>query len=233
MGRRDDSLPQPQPGSRGNGMRKLSPVVLRAWTLPLIVAALALPITGAVLLGGPQAGLAAGAAVAATIVFLAVRAKYDEPIEVAPSEDERYHVLVVVTEAADDPRTAGAIAAAAARGTRQAGLEPEVLVLAPALNRSVAHWLSDLRGARMAAQKRLALSLASLAAARLDARGQVGDTDPVQAVEDTLASFPAQEVIFVTGSDQREDEIDELRRRLDRPLTHLVANGVEPSAARR
>ena len=43
-------------------------------------------------------------------------------------------------------------------------------------------------------------SLATLAAADLDARGEVGDSDPVQAVEDTLRSFPAQEVVFVTGA---------------------------------
>lgn len=212
-------------------MRKLSPVALPSWTLPLIVAALALPIIGAVLLGGPQAGLAAGALVAATIIVLAVRAKYDEPIEVAPTDDDRYHLLVVVTEAADEPGATETIAAAATRGSREGSREPDVLVLAPALNRRVAHWLSDLRGARMAAQERLALSLAAMAAARLDARGQVGDTDPVQAVEDTLASFPAQEVIFVTGPDGRGDEIEELRRRLDRPLTHLVAGRSEPSAA--
>jgi hypothetical protein len=43
----------------------------------------------------------------------------------------------------------------------------------------------------------------------------------VQAVEDTLASFPAQEVVFVTGADE-EKEVGEVRRRLDRPLRHLV-----------
>jgi hypothetical protein len=196
-------------------MRKLTPVVLRPWTLPLIVMAVIVPITGAVLLAGPAAAFAAGAAVATAILVIAARARYDEPIEVARATDSRYHVLVVVTEPAAEPATVEAIASAASAP------DAEVLVLAPALNRRLSHWLSDLRGARLEAQERLAVSVAALAAAHVEATGTVGDTDPVQAVEDTLASFPAQEVIFVTG-DGREREVAEVRRRLDRPLRHLV-----------
>jgi len=204
-------------------LRKLTPVELPPWTLPLIVLAVIVPIVGAVFLAGPGGGFIAGAAVAAAILVLAARARYDEPIEVASATDPRYHLLVVVTEPAADPPAVEAIAAAAARG---AGAGPEagteVLVLAPALNPRLSHWLSDLRQARLRAQERLALSLAALAAARVDATGRVGDTDPVQAAEDTLASFPAQEVIFVTGPGEEED-VAEVRRRLDRPVSHLVA----------
>jgi hypothetical protein len=180
-------------------MRKLTPVVLRPWTLPLIVLAVIVPITGAVLLAGPAAGFAAGAAVAAAIVVIAARTRYDEPIEVASASDRRYHVLVVVTEPAADPSTVETIATAAREGARPPGSGVEVLVLAPALNRPLSHWLSDLRDARLEAQERLAVSVAALAAGHVEATGRVGDTDPVQAVEDTLASFPAQEVVFVTG----------------------------------
>ncbi|MGH2989396.1 MAG: hypothetical protein ACRDMA_05935 [Solirubrobacterales bacterium] len=199
-------------------MRKLTPVELPAWALPLIVVAVIVPIIGAVLLGGPAAGFIAGAAVAATIIVLAARARYDEPIEVAPAgADSGYHLLVVVTEPADDPPVVEAIADAAAHGASS-----EVLVLAPALNPRLPHWLSDLGNARLGAQERLALTLAALAAARVEATGRVGDTDPVQAVEDTLASFPAQEVIFVTASGE-DGDVSEVRRRLDRPLRHLEA----------
>lgn len=205
-------------------MRKLTQVEFAPWTLPLIVAAVVVPIVGAVLLGGPAAGFVAGAAVAATIVVLAARARFDEPIEVAARTDDRYHVLVVVTVPAAEPPAVDAIAAAAARGSADGdGSErPEVLVLSPALNPRLSHWMSDLRGARLAAQERLAVSLAALAAARIEAHGRVGDTDPVQAVEDTLASYPAQEVVFVSGADDDAAEVGELRRRLDRPLEHVV-----------
>jgi hypothetical protein len=202
--------------------------------LPLIVLAVIVPIVGAVLLGGPAAGFIAGAAVAATIIVIAARTQYEEPIEVASSTDRRYHLLVVVTAPADDPDTVEAIAAAATEGPRSVGIdtedEAEVLVLAPALNRRLSHWMSDLRRARLGAQERLAVSLAALAAAHVDATGSVGDTDPVQATEDTLASFPAQEVIFVTGEGAAGDVAD-VRKRLDRPLTHLVAPGPSTGAA--
>ena len=212
-------------------MRKLTPVVLRPWTLPLIVLAVIVPITGAVLLAGPAAGFAAGAAVATAIVVIAARTRYDEPIEVASASDRRYHVLVVVTEPAADPGTVETISAAARKGARAGGSdrEVEVLVLAPALNSPLSHWLSDLRDARLEAQERLAVSVAALAAAHVEATGRVGDTDPVQAVEDTLASFPAQEVVFVTGQGA-EGDVSEIRRRLDRPLRHVV---VDQGAAER
>jgi hypothetical protein len=215
-------------------MRKLTQVEFAAWTLPLIVAAVIVPIVGAVLLAGPGAGFIAGALVAAAILVLAARARFDEPIEVAAAADRRFHLLVVVTEPAAEPRVVEEIASAAAHGTRavDGGPDrgPDVLVLAPALNPRLSHWLSDLRAARLAAQERLAVSLAALAAAHVEARGEVGDTDPVQAVEDTLASFPAHELIFVTGSDHGDADVAEIRRRLDRPLHHLV---VEPAAVGR
>ena len=218
-----------RPGSRPTGMRKLTQVEFAPWTLPLIVAGLIVPIVGAVLLAGPGAGFIAGAAVAAAIVVLAARARYDEPIEVAASSDRRYHLLVVVTEAVAEPPAVEAIAAAVARGAGRGG-DPDagadVLVLAPALNPRLSHWLSDLRGARLAAQERLAVSLAALATAGVEAHGKVGDTDPVQAVEDTLASYPAQEVVFVTR-DQKADALGEVRRRLDRPLRHVVAGRLD------
>ena len=212
-------------------MRKLTQVEFAPWTLPLVVAAVIVPIVGAVMLGGPGAGFIAGAAVAATIVVLAARARFDEPIEVARPADRRFHLLVVLTEAAAEPRAVEAIASAAADGSRAVGADaeqrPEVLVLAPALNPRLSHWLSDLREARLAAQERLAVTLGALAAAHIEARGEVGDTDPVQAVEDSLASFPAQELIFVSGEDHGDAEVDEIRRRLDRPAHHLVVERAE------
>jgi hypothetical protein len=45
----------------------------------------------------------------------------------------------------------------------------------------------------------------------------VGDTDPVQAVEDVLRTFPAQEVVFITDR-ERPGGVEEVRRRLDRPV---------------
>jgi hypothetical protein len=141
-------------------------------------------------------------------------------------------MLVVLEASLEDPKLAGVIeeiASEGAKATRSgAGQRPELLLLAPATNSAVAHWLSDLRKARFDAQHRLTLSLATLAAADVDARGAVGDSDPVQAVEDTLRTFGAQEVVFVTPQGDGKD-IEQVRRRLDRPVRVLDAKA--PAAA--
>jgi hypothetical protein len=209
-------------------MRKLEPVQLKAWTLPLIVVGVAVPIVAGFMLGGPPAGLAVGGIAAAVIVVVAVKTRFEEPMEVAASPGDRYRLLVVAVVAIEDPGLADSIAQIAEAGARSTGSDGrEVLLLAPALNRPVAHWLSDLRGARFDAQRRLALSVGTLAAAGIEAHGEVGDTDPVQAVEDVLRTFPAQEVAFVAGPDHA-GEVEEIRRRLDRPVRAL-----EPAAPTR
>ncbi len=197
-------------------MKKLEPLRLKPWMLPAIVAAIAVPIIAAFMLGGPGAGLAAGALAAALILIAAAVAVFEEPIEVARGPAGGYALLVVLTTTLDDPVAVGAIAEIAAAGASAAGAsDPEILLLAPAINSPVAHWLSDLGPARFDAQRRLAISLGSLAAADLAGRGQVGDSDLVQAVEDTLRTFGAQEVTFVTGPGY-ERQIERVRRRLDR-----------------
>jgi hypothetical protein len=207
-------------------VRRLEPVKLRAWALPLIVIAIAIPIVAAFRFAGPPGGLAAGAVAVAVILVLAARARFDEPIEVASAPPDRFAMLVVLETPLEDPMLAGAIEEIASAGakTTRSGAErrPEVLLLAPATNTAVAHWLSDLRQARFDAQHRLTLSLATLASADVDARGAVGDSDPVQAVEDTLRTFGAQEVVFVTPSGDAKD-IEQVRRRLDRPVRVLEA----------
>ena len=207
-------------------MRRLEPVRLKPWTLPLIVGAIAVPIVAGFALVGPEVGLAVGALAATVILILAANARFDEPIEVASPATDHFTMLVVLTSPLEDPQLAGAIAemaGAGAKATRpDAERRPEVLLLAPATNRALAHWLSDLREARFEAQRRLTLSLATLAAADVDAHGEVGDSDTVQAVEDTLRTFGAQEVVFVTQSG-RNGDVAQVRRRLDRPVRVLEA----------
>ena len=196
--------------------------------LPLFALAISAPIVAAFALAGPAGGMAAGALVTAAILVIAARMRFDEEIEVAAPEAGAGGVLVVAT-AAVEGRTATAAIDAARQ--RSGGLEAPVLVLAPALNSTVSHWLSDLRGARLAAQKRLAISLAVLATAGIDARGSVGDSDPLQAIEDTLRSFAATEVVFVTDPDSDSDAriVHDVRRRLDRRITEVGGADSEPA----
>jgi hypothetical protein len=214
-------------------VRKLEPFRLTPWTIPFVILALIGPTIAAFSLGGPPVGLAVGALTAAIVIVLAARARFDEPIEVAQAPSDRYLLLAVALVAIETPEVTEAIAEAVRAGAAATGTtarEPEVLVLAPALNSPLAQWLSDLDQARFDAQRRLALSVGSLAAAGVGARGLVGDHDPVQAVEDTLRTFPAREVIFVTPPGGTEASgISDVRRRLDRPVRELIPDATRVS----
>ena len=63
-------------------MRKLEPIQLKSWALPLIVIALIAPPIASFVLAGPGAGLAVGALAAGAIVVVAARSRFDEEIEV-------------------------------------------------------------------------------------------------------------------------------------------------------
>jgi RNase H-fold protein (predicted Holliday junction resolvase) len=69
------------------------------------------------------------------------------------------------------------------------------------------------------------LTVGALAAASVEARGAVGDPDPLQAVEDTLRQYAADEVIVGLPDGEGEGEtrelVGELRRRLDVPVYPL------------
>ncbi len=206
-------------------MRRLLPLVLRSRSLPLLVFALIFPSVAAFTLLGPQFGLAAGALSVGVLLVYAARARYDEAIAVAASPDDRYRLLVVAGRPLDQPELATRIAAVAGEGQRvvsgASAAGPDLLVLVPARASRLDRWASDIGPARDQAQRSLALSLASLATAGLDARGSVGDADAVQAIEDELHTFPAREVVLVDGPGIGAREVEEVRRRLDRPVTRL------------
>ena len=70
------------------------------------------------------------------------------------------------------------------------GVRAQVFVVSPALNSKLRHWVSDEDQARVAAQNRLDESLEAMRAAGIEARGQIGDSDPLQAIEDGSGSSP-------------------------------------------
>src|SRR3954469_9527068 len=76
---------------------------------------------------------------------------------------------------------------------RARNVEGEVLVVAPALNSRLRHWMSDVDGARAAPRRGLGRCLERLAAAGVRARGEVGDGAPLQAIDDVLQVFAADE----------------------------------------
>jgi hypothetical protein len=223
-------------GQRRREARPADRPALAAWKLPLIVAALAVTIVGGFYLGGPGLGLAVGALAAAAIVVMAVRHPPLHPIVPAPLTDFRRHVLVVVSAPLEDSAAIDRIARAARIGDGEEE-EAEVLVLSPARIGFLDRWSSDFRRASQRAQRRLVVSLASLAKADVAATARVGDENLIQAIDDTLRSFPATEVILVTGSPQSDAAghaaVPELRSRLRADFQHLVLQPHEHTGSSR
>jgi hypothetical protein len=202
--------------------------VVAPWKLPLVVVAIAVPIALAFYAGGPGVGVAVGALVAVAIVVVAVRDSPRGEIGEPPSDADTHRLLVVVSTPVEDPSAIREIAYLAKPDTAVAGAA-EVLVLSPARIGFLDRWTSDVEGARREAQRRLVITVASLAKAGIVAEARVGDENPVQAVEDRLQSFAATDVVLVTG-DAEEDPAgeaaaEELGRRLRARFRRLVVSG--------
>jgi hypothetical protein len=104
-----------------------------------------------------------------------------------------------------------------------------VFVVCPALNSKLRHWTSDADAARGAAQARLAESVRRLAEMGIDADGEVGDSDPLQAIEDALRTFGADEIIISTHPEGRSNwlergVVESARQRFAVPIAHVVVD---------
>jgi hypothetical protein len=192
------------------------------WKLPVIVAAIAVPIIGAFALGGGGAGVAAGALAAVVLVFVAVRQRPLGPIGAAPAEEGPRRVLLVITCPVEKPDAVHRVVVAAGLDgdTGDAG----VLLLSPARIGFLDRWASDVEGARRTAQQNLVVTVAALAKAGIAAEARVGDEDVVQAVEDQLQSFQASEVVLVSGASGTDHSaaVAELESRLRAGFRHVV-----------
>jgi membrane protein implicated in regulation of membrane protease activity len=172
------------------------------------------------------AGVAVFILLSAVAVAWWLRARREErPPQTAPrphAEGER-RILVVANE------TVGGETLRSMILEKSADVREEVLVVTPALNSPLKHWVSDEDDARAAAQERLDASLAKLAAAGVAARGEVGDGDPLQAMEDALRTFGADEIIISTHPEGRSHWLErgvvaKARERFAVPITHVVVD---------
>ena len=107
-------------------------------------------------------------------------------------------LLVVANESAESPAILDAILASTDEMS-------EVMVVVPALNTRLRHWMSDHDRSRIAAEHRLIRRLEALRDAGLFAEGCVGDSDPLLAMRDTLSVFPADEIIIATHAERRSN----------------------------
>jgi GABA permease len=114
-------------------------------------------------------------------------------------------------------------------GRKAENVAEEILLVSPALNSRLRTWTSDEDGARAAARARLDASLEWLHAAGVSARGEIGDGDPLQALEDALREFPADEIVVSTHPPGRshwleQGVVEQARQRYDVPVTHVVVD---------
>ena len=113
--------------------------------------------------------------------------------------------------------------------SRVGGHEDEVFVVCPALNSRIRHWLSDVDRARTRAHERLDASLRALAEIGILADGSVGDDDPLQAIDDALRTFPADEIIISTHPPGRSNWLEKrivarAREHCRVPISHVVVD---------
>jgi hypothetical protein len=112
---------------------------------------------------------------------------------------------------------------------RSSGHTTQVLVVSPALNTPLRHWASDEDPAREQARERLERSLARLEENGIEARGEIGDGDPLQAIEDALRTFGADEIIISTHPEGRSNWLERgvvtgARERFAVPIHHVVVD---------
>jgi nucleotide-binding universal stress UspA family protein len=105
-------------------------------------------------------------------------------------------------------------------------VDAEVVVVAPALIGRLGYWTGDDRLSRRNAEERLALCLESLRESGVEARGSVGDADPLQAIEDALGEFDADAIVVATHSERRSnwlahDIVRRAQRRFSRPIGQI------------
>lgn len=136
---------------------------------------------------------------------------------------EPHRILAVANRTCPCPALLRAIACRAAERDPAA-----VMLVAPALNSRLRHYLSDTDPALEEARARLELAGSGLAELGVRALTEVGDADPHVAIGDALARFPANEIIISTlpeGDSHwlERDLIERAREAFGVPVTHLVS----------
>jgi hypothetical protein len=199
-----------------------------AFRFTLIVVVLAAPVILAGLVVSSTAALVVAIGVVVGVIVGLFVLKRDEPepqtvVGRREGPDGRWRILVVANETLYGEALRSEIA------HRSRGRQAEVRVVCPALNTKIKHWVSDEDDARRQAQDRLDTVLAQLRSQGLQVEGDIGDSDPVQAMEDALRVFPADEAIISTHPYGRSNWLERnvvqrARERFALPVTHVVVD---------
>jgi hypothetical protein len=173
------------------------------------------------------AGLAVFVVLTSAVLIWWMRARrLEAPTQTAPvhrgGPDER-RILVIANE------TVGGGPLLDRIRERSSGHKTQVLVVSPALNTPLRHWASDEDSAREQARERLDRSLGLLEQQGIQASGEIGDGDPLQAIEDALRTFGADEIIISTHPEGRSNWLERgvvgsARERFAVPIHHVVVD---------
>jgi hypothetical protein len=186
---------------------------------------------GAIALASALGGVWAGLAVFVVLTVAGVawflnrnrRPEPRDPVGSKATPADEHRVLVVANETVAGARLREAVRQATA------GRPSRVLVISPALNSPLRHFVSDEGPARKAAEERLARSLSALRETGVEARGEIADADPLQAIEDALRTFGADEIIVSTHPQGRSNWLEKgvvsgAEQRFTVPITHVVVD---------
>jgi nucleotide-binding universal stress UspA family protein len=191
----------------------------------VVIAGAALIVIGSVI--DRWVGLAVAILVLAAVSWWIARTgRREPPVRQTPLHDhpaDERRVLVIANETVGGSKLRSCIS------EKTEGYHGNVLVVAPALNSPLRYWVSDEDGARAGAEKRVQATVARLKAAGLDVRGEVGDPEPLQAIEDALRTFGADEIVISTHPEGRSNWleqglIEKARERFAVPITHVVVD---------
>jgi len=206
----------------------------RTELMAIPIVAVVFVVLGIIFLIGSVAGAWAwvliGAGALGLLAFLAVHYSRRNPHPALSSPapemlapeptDATYRVLVIADESCVEPGFANEIA------SHGAGRKVEALVIAPAIGSWLARWTGD-ESAHVDARKHLDDTVTSLARAGVTARGETGADDPLQAADDGLRGFAADEIVFVTKPGTSTDwaekgVVEAAKTRYSVPVTHIA-----------
>jgi hypothetical protein len=137
--------------------------------------------------------------------------------------------LVVANEKVSGEELVGAVL-----GHLGSGLE-EIFVVAPALaDSALDHVMGDVDAAIPPARERLDETLGAFHEAGVEARGEVGDSDPIQAISDEIVKFDPEQILVVAHRDEEgafaeKGLLEQAERDIDLPVLELVvSDGEDP-----
>lgn len=135
--------------------------------------------------------------------------------------------LVVANEEISGERLVGTVLERLAPGVE------EVFVVAPALaDSALDHIMGDVDAAIPPARKRLEATLREFRERGVEASGEVGDSDPIQAISDEIVKFEPDQILLVAHSDEEgafaeNGLLEQAERDFDLPVLELVVSREE------